>query len=212
MPRSGALPPLSGLVLAGGASSRMGRDKASIVYRDAPQWRAAAECLRAGGADPYWSCTAPQADAWMLGDRAILDVVPGHGPASGLHAAFSRGGTGAWLVIGCDYPGLEAQDVQRLVDARGTDVDAITYLNPETHEIEPMIALWEPAAQQRFRQALDRGEYSARRVLRACALRVIAPRVPQVLENRNDVITARQRPRAPDGGPATGRAGLPAPR
>jgi len=163
----------------------MGRDKATIVYGDQPQWRVAGELLRACGADPFWSCTAQQASDWTLGDRAILDVTPGHGPASGLHAAFSHGPHNAWLVIGCDYPSLEAEDLQRLVDARDADIEAISYLNADTHELEPMIALWEPPAQRRFLQAFDRGEYSARRVLRSCALRLLEPRTPQVLENRN---------------------------
>lgn len=185
MSRPHALAPLLGLVLTGGASSRMGRDKATIAYHGAPQWQVVADMLRACGADPYWSCTAQQADHWMLGDRAICDVVPGHGPASGLHAAFSREAHVAWLVVGCDYPWLEAQDLQRLVDARADDVEAISYLNPETHEIEPMIALWEPAAQQRFLQAFDRGEDSARHLLRTCALRLLDPRTRQALENRN---------------------------
>lgn len=185
MSRPHALAPLRGLVLTGGASSRMGRDKATIAYRSAPQWRVVADMLSACGAAPYWSCTAQQAHEWALGDHAILDIISGHGPASGLHAAFSRKEPVAWLVVGCDYPWIEARDLQRLVDARDDDVDAISYLNPETQEIEPMIALWEPAAQQRFLQAFDRGEHSARRILRACALRLLEPRTRHALENRN---------------------------
>lgn len=191
MPRPLPLTPLFGLVLTGGASARMGRDKATIAYHATPQWQRVAELLRMCGADPHWSCTAQQADAWSLGDRAILDAVPGHGPASGLHAAFSRNNDVAWLVIGCDYPWLDAQDLQRLVDARANHVEAISYRNPVTQEMEPMIALWEPAAQQHFLRAFDRGEYSARHSLRTCALRLLDPRTPQALENRNaDVVAA----------------------
>lgn len=186
MTASPRLPTLKGLVLTGGASSRMGRDKAAIVYRAAPQWSVAAELLRACGAEPYWSCTPQQAHDWALGDRARLDVVPGHGPASGLHAAFSSGGDTAWLVIGCDYPALEAQDLQLLVTARAADVDAVAFMNDATQEIEPMVALWEPRAQQQFLRAFASGEYSARRILRLCALRVVAARTPQALANRND--------------------------
>jgi molybdopterin-guanine dinucleotide biosynthesis protein A len=183
--REPALPPLQGLVLTGGASARMGSDKAALVYHGEPQWRIAGNILRTCGAEPFWSCSASQASDWDLGRQAILDMVPGHGPASGLHAAFSRGDHCAWLVIGCDYPALEAQDLQQLVAARTVHFDAVTYLNPETHDIEPMITLWEPAAQQRFLQAFDRGETSARRVLATCALHRLAPRSGDVLENRN---------------------------
>ena len=181
--------PLHGLVLTGGASSRMGRDKASLVYRDGPQWRVAANVLLACDAEPYWSCTARQAAEWGLTDRAILDLMPGHGPVSGLHAAFSRGDGVAWLVIGCDYPMLEAQDLQRLLDARSPTIDAVTYMSEATGEIEPMITLWEPAAQRTFLHAVADGEFSARRVLRTCALRVLTPRAPHLLDNRNSPVS-----------------------
>lgn len=183
--REPLLPPLQGLVLTGGASARMGRDKAALVYHGEPQWRVAGNMLQSCGATPFWSCSAVQASDWDLGEQAILDVVPGHGPASGLHAAFLRGNSSAWLVIGCDYPALDAQDLQQLVAARAMHTDAITYLNPETQDIEPMIALWEPAAQRQFLRAFAYGEYSARRVLAHCALRRVEPRSAEVLENRN---------------------------
>lgn len=177
--------PLRGLVLTGGASTRMGQDKAALVYGHAPQWRAVADLLAQCGAEVFWSCTAPQAAAWQLGDRALYDLVPGHGPASGLHAAFSRAPAGAWLVVGCDYPHLAAPDLQRLLDARAPAVDAVTYQRDATAEIEPMLSLWEPAAQALFLHAFAAGDDSPRRALRRCALRVLAPRTPHVLDNQN---------------------------
>jgi molybdopterin-guanine dinucleotide biosynthesis protein A len=176
---------LRGLVLTGGASTRMGQDKATLVYGHAPQWRAVAALLAQCGAEVFWSCTAAQAAAWELGDRALFDLVPGHGPASGLHAAFSRAPEGAWLVVGCDYPHLEAPDLQRLIDARAPAVEAVTYQRDATAEIEPLLSLWEPAAQAQFLHAFAAGDDSPRRALRRCALQVLTPRTPHVLVNQN---------------------------
>ena len=67
----------------------MGRDKAEIVYAQLPQWRAVEELLRPLCAEVFWSCTPTQQSQWGIGDRAIVDAVAGHGPASGLHAAFT---------------------------------------------------------------------------------------------------------------------------
>ncbi len=123
---------LYGLVLTGGASTRMGRDKAEITYGAHPQWRAAADILAPIGARTYWSCTAKQRDDWGIGESGVLDQVPGHGPASGIHAAFLRAPDAAWLVIGCDYPCLETHDIHRLLEVREPGVDAVTFLNLET--------------------------------------------------------------------------------
>ena len=176
---------LYGLVLTGGASTRMGRDKAEITYGAQPQWRAAADIVAPICARTYWSCTAKQRDDWGIGESGIVDQVPGHGPASGIHAAFLRAPDAAWLVIGCDYPFLETHDIRRLLEARAPGVDAVTFLNHETAEIEPMISLWEPAAVQHFMQRFAAGEYSPRRILQACKLVTVVPREPQILNNRN---------------------------
>jgi molybdopterin-guanine dinucleotide biosynthesis protein A len=180
-----------GLILTGGASSRMGRDKAEIIYAQLPQWRVVEELLRPLCAEVFWSCTPTQQAQWGLGNRAIVDVVAGHGPASGLHAAFTRtsqdslDATSAWLVVGCDYPLLETRDLQSLLQARGTEADAVVFFDEHKNEIEPMIALWEPSAQTQFLAAFARGEFSPRRILRSCKLTMIQPRDHSILSNRN---------------------------
>ena len=177
-----------GLILTGGASSRMGRDKAEIVYAQLPQWRALEETLRPLCVDVFWSCTPTQQAQWGIGNRAIVDVVAGHGPASGLHAAFTKTvqeSITAWLVVGCDYPILETGDLQSLVHARSPDADAVVFIDEPKNEIEPMIALWEPSAQTQFLAAFARGEFSPRRILRSCKLKLIQPRDHSILSNRN---------------------------
>ena len=214
-----------GLILTGGASSRMGRDKAEITYAQLPQWRALEEILRPLCAEVFWSCTPTQQAQWNIGERAIVDAVAGHGPASGLHAAFTfdarniaqrsehnlkapcepqdmtnvRPSVGqldpqlliqfckesAWLVVGCDYPHLETLDLQSLLQGRGTDADAVVFFDEHKNEIEPMIALWEPSAQLQFLAAFVRSEFSPRRILRSCKLKMIQPRDHSILSNHN---------------------------
>ncbi len=179
----------------------MGRDKAEIVYAQLPQWRAVEELLRPLCAEVFWSCTPTQQSQWGIGERAIIDAVVGHGPAGGLHAAFTstlpqaRNMTSqqspqlhnscAWLVVGCDYPLLQPRDLQSLLDAREPNADAVVFFDKQKNEIEPMIAVWEPSAQAQFLAVFARGEFSPRRILRSCKLTMIQPSDQSILSNRN---------------------------
>lgn len=176
---------LHGLVITGGASSRMGRDKAEIIYGTQPQWRAVADLLTPFCTHTYWSCTARQRDDWGIGESGILDQMPGHGPASGMHAAFTRAPESAWIVVGCDYPFLEVQDIRFLLQARTPGMDAVTFIQPGSNAIDPLISLWEPSAVQQFMHSFAAGEYSPQRILQQCRRVTITPRDERVLHNRN---------------------------
>ncbi len=163
----------------------MGQDKAQISYSSKPQWQEIANLLRPLCSKVYWSCTPEQKSQWQLGQFGLVDVVLGHGPASGLHAAFTLPERCAWLVVGCDYPLLRSADLQSLVAARELGIDAITFFNNQENEIEPMIALWEPSSQRNFLEAFASGDDSPRRILRASKLKVIMPRENEILISRN---------------------------
>ncbi|MEY4631030.1 MAG: hypothetical protein RIQ81_1150 [Pseudomonadota bacterium] len=167
--------PVFGLVMTGGASTRMGSDKASITYHAEPQWRAAAEILRPLCNEVYWSCTTEQMINWQIGNRAIIDAIPGHGPASGLHAAFTKFTAATWMVLGCDYPNASTEDLKLLLAARSPDFDVITFSGDGGKNIEPMISLWEPAAQRHFLAAFSQGKDSPRRAILESRWRWVAP-------------------------------------
>ena len=163
----------------------MGHDKASLVYGEHPQWRAVADALRPLCDDVFWSCTPDQMKAWGISGHAIMDEVPGHGPGSGLHAAFKRFPGATWIVAGCDYPNIETRDFAALLSARADDVDVVTFSGDGGVNIEPMLSVWEPAAQAIFLKAFAEGKDSPRRAMLDSRWRWIAPRSGAILLNRN---------------------------
>ena len=76
----------SGAVLAGGKSSRMGRNKALLRIDGEPLWRRQLRILKESGADPVWLVQAPGQPALTRG--VLRDTVREAGPIAGLHAAF----------------------------------------------------------------------------------------------------------------------------
>jgi len=99
---------LLGAVLAGGASTRLGPDKALIALPTPagprPMAAVAAALLREAGAGRVVVVTPRPAPLSGLADGVVLDLYPGRGPLGGIHAALSAA-RGAWcLVLACDMP------------------------------------------------------------------------------------------------------------
>ena len=111
-----------GYVLAGGRSSRMGRDKALIPVDGVPLAARIADVLAAAGLDVYLIRRGHPADPpWHLPDGAALPVVhePDDGephPLHGVVTALTHAGEDV-LVCPCDLPALTAEDVGVLLAA-----------------------------------------------------------------------------------------------
>lgn len=103
-----------GIVLCGGASVRMGRDKASMG--DPPWAHRVAAALTAAG------CTTVelQGGAAGLGTASwsqIQDLAPGGGPVPAIAQAAARHSARPVVVAACDLPNLGPAAVKRLLDA-----------------------------------------------------------------------------------------------
>ncbi|HNG90500.1 MAG TPA: NTP transferase domain-containing protein, partial [Saprospiraceae bacterium] len=99
--------PLCGLVLAGGRSLRMGRDKGSIPWHGRPQWAHVADLLQPLCQEVMISCRPEQA-ADFAPYPTLPDTFAELGPYGALLSAFRRRPDAAWLVTACDLPLLDA--------------------------------------------------------------------------------------------------------
>jgi molybdopterin-guanine dinucleotide biosynthesis protein A len=103
MPSSIAL--LSGVVLAGGLSTRMGSDKALVEFEGAPLWRRQYSLIaQAGASDRMLSVRAEQ--TWPpLEVTRVVDAAPESlGPLAGIAAAMAKARGSHLLVLAVDMP------------------------------------------------------------------------------------------------------------
>ena len=109
---------VAGIVLAGGRSSRMGRDKARLSYRGRHLVDWMADMLRAGGATETY--VSSPADRTYPGHRCIADASPDAGPVGGiLSVVTSVSGYDGYLVVPVDMPLLTPEMLARLMRQRG---------------------------------------------------------------------------------------------
>lgn len=153
-----SLPVLHGLVLAGGSSTRMGQDKAWLEFGGGPQLRVVFELLGQQVEHRFVSVRAEHREEPLRAEfPQIIDRFEGIGSAAGLLAAHAQHPDAAWLVLACDLPLLRAQILAALIQARDVRHDAVAYANGNGDAIEPLCAIWEPAALAQLAQQVADG-------------------------------------------------------
>ena len=152
--------PVAGVVLAGGQSVRMGREKALIrLYGpEQPDMLARAYALLADMLPLCWvACRSGHA---YEGYPCLFDACEGKGPVSGVLEALraARGnGFSAVLALSCDLPFMDAPTLRGLLEARENAPErslATLYVNAQNSRPEALTAIYETDSLPLFEAAL----------------------------------------------------------
>lgn len=177
--------PVLGLVLTGGKSTRMGRDKAALAYHGEAESRRVYGVLGEFCSEVFISCRADQADLpGRKGLPQIHDILPGKGPLSGILAAFEARPDATWLVAACDLPRLDREVVASLVAGRNPFRFATAFQGYQDFP-EPLCALYEPKSRPRLLQFLAAGYDCPRKMLINSPVQVLPPLDGDRLANAN---------------------------
>jgi molybdopterin-guanine dinucleotide biosynthesis protein A len=146
---------ITGFVLAGGKSSRMGQDKAGLPLNGRTLLETALSNLRAVTTDVYILGSPELYGAYA---PAIADLLPGCGPLSGIHAALSRTKTEFNLIIGVDTPFFTVA-LLRYVTERAISSRAVVTAPEIDGRPQPLCAVYSRAFLSIADQALQAGAY-----------------------------------------------------
>ncbi len=139
-----------GLVLAGGRSTRMHRDKAALAYHGRSQLAETFARLGVVTQHAFVSVRADQtADPLrsafpQIVDRTEVDGTAVEGPLAGILAAQAAHPEVAWLVVACDLPFLDEAVLRELVAQRDPRSFATAFRSAHDGLPEPLCAIWEP--------------------------------------------------------------------
>ena len=179
-------PKLYGLVLAGGKSTRMGKDKGMIPYHGMPQRDYLYHLLSRVCEKTYVSVRSDQIDEISNDFETIVDENEFRGPYNGLLSAYKKHSDVAWLVLACDLPIINLQSLQELIAARDPNVLATTFAQKENPLPEPLCAIWEPKAFKSSIDYLNAGNGTCpRKFLINNEVKLVFPTNPNVLLNAN---------------------------
>ncbi|HTV49846.1 MAG TPA: NTP transferase domain-containing protein [Steroidobacteraceae bacterium] len=178
--------PVYGLVLAGGRSTRMQRDKAVLSYHGTSQLERAMQLLEGLVARSFVSVRADQVDDPVRARFAqIVDRGASQGPITGILAAQQAYPQAAWLVLACDLPFLTRATLERLLRERRAERQATAYRSSHDGLPEPLCAVYEPASAVALAAYVSSGRQCPRKFLLQADAALLEPSDPRALDNVN---------------------------
>jgi len=185
--------PLYGLILAGGMSSRMGRDKATLQYHGKPHWEFLYELVNQYCDRSFISIREEQRADITKGVPYIVDKNDYRGPFNGILSAHTKHPKVAWMVIACDLPLIDATTINLLVRNRDTNNVATALATKESGLPEPLAAIWEPGGLKKAISYLQQTDSSCpRKFLIKSSSTLIYPENDTVLTNANSLEEYKQ--------------------
>ncbi len=177
---------LNGMVLSGGRSRRMQRDKAALEYSGQPQLARALALLEPLVSGTFVSVRADQLnDPQRSTHPCIVDRMPDAGPIGGILAALHAQPQAAWLVLACDLPFLDSATLQQLIAGRDPRRLATAFRSSHDGKPEPLCAIYEPAALAGIETWVASGQKCPRGFLAQSDVSLLTLRTPRALENVN---------------------------
>jgi molybdenum cofactor guanylyltransferase len=190
-PQSAIANRMSAVLLAGGRSTRMGEDKATLMLEDEPLWKRQMHKLEAIGASHILISTGERdgTDFLESGMEIVPDKQPDRGPLGGIEAAMSRTDVPWLLVLAVDVPWMSTEYLRTLA------TDAITsglgLVPAGLRGFEPLVAVYPTASLDLLRDCLASGQLATRSFVRKAMeqglveIRKIAPREESLFRNVN---------------------------
>lgn len=157
---------LTAVLLVGGESRRMGKDKASIQVQKEPLWKRQLQTL--AGAQPDRILVSARFPPSWLPDEVepLLDDPPSRGPLSGLAKALSAMCTTHLVALAVDMPFMTAEQLSKLWELTRMGRGVVPVI---AGRAEPLAAIYPAEAAGDFAAALAGSNFSLQPVIRKLA-------------------------------------------
>ncbi|HKP02159.1 MAG TPA: molybdenum cofactor guanylyltransferase [Chthoniobacterales bacterium] len=153
----------SALLLAGGESRRMGRDKATMEFEGRPFWERQTQLLRALGPEKIM-VSARTAPSWLPHDvELLLDDPPSRGPLSGLAKALATIETTHLVVLAVDMPFMTPGELGGLLELATEGRGVVPAIGDRA---EPLAAVYPAEAAEDLQAALAGSDFSLQLTVR----------------------------------------------
>ena len=175
-----------GLVLAGGESRRMGRDKALLVRDGHSQLAHIAALLESITERVYVSSRQEQQDDPERSRfENIVDRYEGIGPIAGILSAMDTRPDADWLVVACDLPNIDEPTLSFLIEKAKQKQPFTAFKSNYDGLPEPLCALYRCGSDAIIRRFVEDGIVCPRKILIRSDTLLLEQPNPAALDNIN---------------------------
>jgi molybdopterin-guanine dinucleotide biosynthesis protein A len=163
---------ITGAVLAGGRSRRLGRDKANLPIAGRPlaHWvRDAISPL----VDECWLISNQPVAHLELGIPLLIDVLPGRGALGGLLSIMLVAKGDYVLLSACDTPFLQTKLLEAMIQTLRGGPDAVVCRS--SRGLEPLPGIYSCRLLKRLEAQVQGDDLRLRTLLSACRTRILLP-------------------------------------
>ena len=160
---------ITGIILAGGKSSRIGSDKGFLVLNDKPFIQHIIEAMK-----PLVNTiiiVSDNLDYDLFDLKRVNDLIKNAGPLAGIYTGLYHSNTQYNLVLSCDVPLINTKTLKQLTTQ--TDMAADVIQLESNGKTMPLIALYKKHCETKFFKLLEQGERRLRVAVKECKVKTL---------------------------------------
>jgi len=169
---AGANPePVSAIIMAGGSSSRMGRNKALLSMAGKTMIRHIYDTLRPLFDEVIVSVSKKEHTSLIPEANTVIDLKPGQGPLMGIYSSLKASSSRVNFIIACDIPTVNLPLLRRLLSCSWQYDIAVPSFKPG--EYEPLFAVYTKRVAEAAKSLLDQDRRRICELFSICNTKVV---------------------------------------
>ena len=170
-------PLYSGILLAGGKSTRMGEDKAFMIYKNRFLYEHSLSVLSVFSEDILISSSNPRFEKSDY--RLIPDETSGLGPLGGIYSCLKKIKYNYAIVLPCDLPLISGAIIEKLITA--SENSEITIALNHNNLPEPLVGIYSISAIPAMQEMIESNQFKMQELFTRVKTRFV--KIPRTSKN-----------------------------
>jgi molybdenum cofactor guanylyltransferase len=176
---------ITGIILAGGKSSRMGEDKGFLKFNGKTFMSYIVEALKPIVGDIIIVSNNSDYDIFKL--KRVPDVMEDSGPLAGLYSGLAHSETENNIVLSCDVPLINTSVLKKLIEEVSPETDVIQF--ESEGKTMPLVAMYKKHCMHQILTLLQTNERRLRFSIEQLEVKTITlePELEKTVRNINTI-------------------------